>query len=128
MAASTRSAMRLLIGRENPGLSREQFDRVYDGFGKWSTKRAVLKLYRATPASLFSEPARALHALDRPALVVWGTGDAYIPREQAELQRQAFPSARVELLEGLGHWVFLEDPERVASLVVPFLREQVGAD
>ncbi len=127
MAASTRSVMRLLIGRENPGLSREQFDRVYDGFGTWSTKRAVLKLYRATPASLFSGPAGALHALDRPALVVWGTGDAYIPSEQAELQRQAFPSARVELLEGLGHWVFLEDPERVASLVVPFLREQVGA-
>lgn len=31
------------------------------------------------------------------------------------------------LLEGLGHWPFLEDPERVASLVVPFLREQLGA-
>jgi pimeloyl-ACP methyl ester carboxylesterase len=67
-----------------------------------------------------------LRVLDRPALVIWGADDAYLPREQAERQRESFPSARVEVLEGHGHWVFHEDPERVASLVVPFLREQVG--
>ena len=48
-----------------------------------------------------------------------------MPREQAERQRQAFPSAQVELLEGHGHWVMLEDPERVAPLVIPFLRLQL---
>jgi pimeloyl-ACP methyl ester carboxylesterase len=58
--------------------------------------------------------------------VIWGT-DRYLPREQAERQRQAFPSARTELLDGHGHWVFLEDPERVASLVIPFLQEQLSS-
>ena len=48
-----------------------------------------------------------------------------MPREQAERQRQAFPSAQVELLEGHGHWVMLEDPGRVASLVISFLRRQL---
>jgi pimeloyl-ACP methyl ester carboxylesterase len=85
----------------------------------------VLKLYRATPAAALAAPAAALRPLDRPALVIWGTQDAYVPREQAEYQRQAFPSAQVELLEGNGHWVMLEDPERVASLVIPFLRRQL---
>jgi hypothetical protein len=33
----------------------------------------------------------------------------------------------VKLLEGLGHWPFLEDPARVAEHVIPFLRERVGA-
>jgi pimeloyl-ACP methyl ester carboxylesterase len=65
--------------------------------------------------------------LTGPALVLWPTNDPYIPVEQAEHQRQAFPSARVELLEGHGHWPFLEDPDQVASLVVPFLREQTSA-
>jgi pimeloyl-ACP methyl ester carboxylesterase len=41
-------------------------------------------------------------------------------------QRESFPSARIELLEGLGHWPFLEDPARVAEHVIPFLREQLG--
>lgn len=125
MATASRSGFRLLLGRENPRLTRDQVDRIYDAFGSWPTKRAVLKLYRATPAAKLAAPAAALRALDRPALVIWGTRDAYLPREQAERQRQAFPSAQVELLEGHGHWVMHEDPERVASLVIPFLARQL---
>ena len=66
-------------------------------------------------------------ALDRPALVVWGTGDVYIPWQQAERQRESLPSARIELLEGLGHWPFLEAPGRVNEQVIPFLREVTAA-
>jgi pimeloyl-ACP methyl ester carboxylesterase len=86
----------------------------------------VLKLYRATPAAKLAGPAAALRPLDRPALVIWGTKDAYLPCEQAERQRQTFPSAQVELLNGHGHWVMLEDPGRVASLMIPFLTRQLA--
>ncbi|MET8874742.1 hypothetical protein [Nocardia sp. NPDC004604] len=33
---------------------------------------------------------------------------------------------RIETLSGVGHWAWLEQPEKVAKFVVPFLREQVG--
>jgi pimeloyl-ACP methyl ester carboxylesterase len=122
---ASRPAFRMLLGRENPRLTRDQIDRIYDASRSRVTKRAVLKLYRATPAAKLADLAPALRPLDRPALVIWGTKDAYLPREQAERQRQSFPSARVELLEGGGHWVMLEDPERVASLVIPFLMRQL---
>ncbi len=125
MATASRPGFRLLLGRENPRLTRDQIDRIYDASRPWATRRAVLKLYRATPAATLAAPAAALRLLDRPALVIWGTQDAYLPSEQAERQRQAFPSARVELLDGHGHWVMLEDPGRVASLVIPFLRRQL---
>jgi pimeloyl-ACP methyl ester carboxylesterase len=125
MATASRPGFRVLLGRENPRLTRDQLDRIYDASRSWATKRAVLKLYRATPAATLAAPAAALRPLDRPALVIWGSKDAYVPREQAERQRQAFPSAQVELLDGNGHWVMLEDPERVASLVIPFLRQQL---
>jgi len=124
-ATTSRPAFRLLLGRENPRLTRDQIDRIYDASRSWATKRAVLKLYRATPAARLAGPAAALRPLDRPALVIWGTKDAYLPREQAGRQRQAFPSAHVELLNGNGHWVMLEDPGRVASLVIPFLTQQL---
>jgi pimeloyl-ACP methyl ester carboxylesterase len=68
-----------------------------------------------------------LRALDPPTLVIWGSDDRYVPVEQAERQRQSFPSARVEVLPGRGHWVFWEDPETVAALVVGFLRQQVAS-
>jgi pimeloyl-ACP methyl ester carboxylesterase len=121
----TEPAFRMLIGRENPRLPRAAIDRIYAASRSWATKRAVLKLYRATPPSAMRGPIEQLRALDRPALVVWGSDDAYIPWQTAERQQMAFPSARVELLEGLGHWPFLEDPGHVAELVVPFLRAQI---
>jgi pimeloyl-ACP methyl ester carboxylesterase len=126
-AAATRQGLRFLLGRENPKLPREAIDHYYTNTRSWATKRAILKFYRATPESLLAAPAPALRALDRPALVLWPTDDPYLPVELAERQRQAFPSARIELLEGHGHWPFLEDPKQVASLVVPFLREQTSA-
>lgn len=126
-ATATRPGFRFLLGRENPKLPREAVDRIYANTRAWATKRAILRLYRATPERLWAAPAPALRALDRPALILWPTKDPYLPVEQAERQRQAFPSARIELLDGFGHWPFLEDPGEVASLLIPFLREQVSA-
>lgn len=124
-ATATRPAFKVLVGRDNPRLLPAQLDRLYEVSKPWPTKRAVLKLYRATPADAMGASRDALRAMNLPALVVFGVGDAYIPWEQAERQRESFPSARIELLDGLGHWPFLEDPARVSEVVIPFLREQV---
>jgi pimeloyl-ACP methyl ester carboxylesterase len=123
---ANRPGFRMLLGRENPRLSTAAIDRIYDAARSWPTKRAILKLYRASPESRMRGPIEALRALDRPALVLWGTEDAYLPWRFAEQQQLAFPSARIELLEGLGHWPFHEDPAQVAELVLPFLRAQLG--
>ena len=127
MATTTKPALGILLRHDNPRLPASAIDRIYEASRRWPTKRAVLKLYRATPASAMGALREPLRELDRPALVVWGTDDVYIPWKQADRQRESFPSARIELLEGLGHWPFLEDPAHVAELVIPFLREQVRA-
>jgi pimeloyl-ACP methyl ester carboxylesterase len=124
-AITTGTAMKALVARENPRLLPSQLDRLWAVSKPWPTRRAVLKLYRATPATAMGSLRDPLRALNLPALVVFGVGDAYIPWPQAERQRESFPSARVELLDGLGHWPFLEDPGRVAEVVIPFLLEQV---
>ncbi len=64
-ATTSRPAFRLLLGRENPPLTRDQIDRIYDASRSWATKRAVLKLYHATPAP--SSPARRRTATARPS-------------------------------------------------------------
>jgi pimeloyl-ACP methyl ester carboxylesterase len=125
MLTTTRSGVRLLVGRENPRLPPDALDRLYEIYRPRATKRAVLRLVRATPPQAMAAPHEAMRALDRPALVLWGTTDAYTPWPQAERQRESFPSARIELLEGLGHWPFLEDPGRVNESLLPFLREQL---
>jgi pimeloyl-ACP methyl ester carboxylesterase len=64
--------------------------------------------------------------LDRPTLVIWGRHDPYLPVALAGRQREAFPHARVEILDSSGHWPFIDDPERTERLVLEFLGEVVG--
>lgn len=125
MASSTRTGTAFMLGRENPGLSKAQLNQLYEQARPWATRRAILRLYRANPPRSLASRSEPMRAIDPPALVVWGATDSYIPRDMPERQRRSFPSARIEYLEDLGHWCFLEDPERVAALVVPFLRGQL---
>lgn len=123
---STRAGTTLMLGRENPGLSKAQVNQLYEQARPWATRRSILRLYRANPPRSLASRSEPMRVINPPALVVWGAADAYIPRAMAERQRRSFPSARIEYLEDLGHWCFLENPELVAALVVPFLREQLN--
>ena len=129
-----RFVARAILARENPRLTRSQTDVLSRHMSPYGTRRAILGCYRATPAELIERrptpdgpvpPAQLLRPLDLPALVLWPTDDRYVPF-QPDHQREAFPSARIEVLEGHGHWLHWEAPDRVAELAVPFLREQVA--
>ncbi|MGI8730194.1 MAG: alpha/beta fold hydrolase [Solirubrobacteraceae bacterium] len=58
-----------------------------------------------------------LRGLDLPTLVVHGTGDQILESVNGELIASLIAGARLELLEGVGHMLFWEQPERVAQLV-----------
>lgn len=127
-ATATRPAFHLLLKHGNPrGLPPAYVNRVYDDYDR-GTRRAVLKLYRATddPANMSQSWAKALRPLGRPALVVWGKHDPYLPVQLANRQREVFPKAQVVVLEQSGHWPFVDDPAGVAEAVVPFLRHILG--
>jgi pimeloyl-ACP methyl ester carboxylesterase len=129
-ATTTRSGLRMALRHGNPrALPRAFVDRMYDDSDA-GTKRAILRLYRATsdPAGIGRRHADALRPLDRPALVVWGAHDPYLPVALAALQRETFPSAQVEVLPESGHWPFADDPEAVGRLVEPFLRSVVAPE
>jgi pimeloyl-ACP methyl ester carboxylesterase/flavin-dependent dehydrogenase len=129
-ATTNRSGLRTALRHGNPrGLPRAFVDRMYDDMDA-GTSRAILSLYRATddPGAGGRVLADMLRPLDRPALVVWGAHDPYIPVGMAERQREAFPRAQIEILEGSGHWPFADDPDGVGRVVEPFLRSVLEAD
>jgi pimeloyl-ACP methyl ester carboxylesterase len=128
MRASTRSSVRWILRHDNPGLADEWVERIAEHALPEGTKRAVLRLYRSTRQRHMDALIEPLRAADLDALVVFGDADVYIPAVQAERQRRPFPRVRVEMLPGVGHWAWLEQPDRVAEFVVPFLRERVGKD
>jgi pimeloyl-ACP methyl ester carboxylesterase len=116
-----RGAMRL-YGAKLPGETIARWTRDFD----WGSRRAMVRFYRAAPASDLPRLVPALSRLDRPALVVWGERDRFVPVEQAERQRESFPNAEIEILAGVGHYGHVEAPELVAERVCPFLRRQLG--
>jgi len=120
---------RTLISRGNPKhFPRAEVDRMHHDYDA-GTKRAILRLYRATPhMDVYGQAQVEVFAPRRiPALVVWGRTDPYIPVEIGHRQKHAFPDAEVHVLDGSGHWPMLDDPEGVAERVVPFLRSRFAA-
>ena len=61
-------------------------------------------------------------AFQAPVLVAWGRLDAIVTEAMADETRKAFPRARLEVLEGVGHSPMVEDPARFAGLVGAFAR------
>jgi pimeloyl-ACP methyl ester carboxylesterase len=58
-----------------------------------------------------------LHQLAAPTLVIHGTEDEMLPVENGRLVARLIPGSRLEILDGIGHMFFWEQPERSAGLV-----------
>ena len=58
-----------------------------------------------------------LASIEAPTLVVHGTEDRMLPVVNGELIARSIPDARLELLDGVGHMFWWEQPERSATLV-----------
>ena len=124
-ATSSRFAFARLLKHGNPrGLPPAFIDRMYRDYDA-GTKRAVLRLYRATNDS--EGLSRQLGQLESPVLVLWGRHDPYIDFTYAERQRELFPAAQVQVLVDSGHWPFVDNPHAVRAVLLPFLRRTVGA-
>ncbi len=63
----------------------------------------------------------ALTRLDVPVRVLWGPLDTVAVSAIAERLAEEIPTARLEWLDGLGHYPQLEDPERTGRAIARFL-------
>jgi len=61
---------------------------------------------------------------DTPTMIVWGLADPLVPPEHLERWRADLPGARIERLEGVGHFPHEESPEEVATVIEAFLASE----
>jgi pimeloyl-ACP methyl ester carboxylesterase len=82
-----------------------------------------LNWYRANvPPSALVRPAVEFPPVQAPTLGVWGSAEFALTEQQMVGSAEFVAGPwRYERLEGLGHWVTLEDPERINSLLLDFL-------
>ena len=89
---------------------------------------AAAKQFPATLPVLLAQKGAAdahdaysrLRAVQVPTLVIHGTADELLGAINGDLVASLIPGARLELLEGVGHLFFWEQPQRSAELVRGF--------
>lgn len=84
------------------------------------TLRALVTLRGVRPEIV--EQARAVASrITAPTLIVWGTRDHVIPPDQAAVAGRTIPNARVNIMDGMGHVPFIEDPGAFNAALSAFL-------
>lgn len=87
-------------------------------FADARTVRRYLHTARTVLGELH-EPFELAH-VEVPTLLVWGRRDAMVPHRGARKLLDAVPGVRFELLDDCGHCPQVEDPRRLAGLVLDF--------
>jgi pimeloyl-ACP methyl ester carboxylesterase len=94
MGFSTRWGFRRELPRATADAAWEHFDH--------GTQRAILKLYRSAPPDVLAAAGERLGEVRAPALILWSTGDPYLPAKFAERHADALGGEMVEGGTGSG--------------------------
>ncbi|MEU7010282.1 alpha/beta fold hydrolase [Streptomyces sp. NPDC046332] len=86
---------------------------------------AALNVYRAgLPADVQFGPAQPVPPLPGPVMGVWSTGDRFLTEQSMTgTGKHVDGTWRYERIEDAGHWLQLDQPDRVNALLLDFLAE-----
>jgi 3-oxoadipate enol-lactonase len=102
---------------ENP----EEFERIV-GKRLADSPSAASYYAQALAGSRFDD-SDGVGRIGSPTLVIHGSQDRYVPPSNARALAESIPNARLRLIEGAGHLVFIERAAEVNREVVEFLAE-----
>jgi haloalkane dehalogenase len=101
----------------------EAIDAFWRPFADGRGREATLEFYRSMDFEKLERFNGRLAELGVPVLLVWGETDEFAPLAAGRRFEREIPGARLEAIEGAGHFVFDEHPERCAELVAAFLAD-----
>jgi haloalkane dehalogenase len=124
IAAYTRdgfvAGMRALSG----GITDDALDEYWKAFADEPRRLSHLELYRSGDFDKLTPYEGRVAALDLPALVLWGQDDRFAGVKMAQRFHQELTGSELTVLEGAGHFVWDDQPERCADTLVDFLQRR----
>lgn len=103
----------------SPSLDDRSVDEYWKAYASPERRRGQLELYRSGEFSELED--YDLSAVGAPALVLWGENDPFAPLAGGERFVAELPDSELVVVDGAGHFVFDDAPERCSEAVVRFL-------
>ena len=99
--------------------------RAYSSLAGATNRKAFVRTMRG----VIEPTGQTVNASDRlylashvPTMIVWGDQDGMIPVTHAHAAHALIPTSRLEILDGVGHFPHVEQPETFADLLIDFLQ------
>ena len=114
-----RDAQRAVRAQLSPHLSEEQLNRLAD-IGAPVAVEVTAHYVDLWNDGLRNAPTSS--AFEGPVLIIRGGADAFVTKRMVDAIRPRFADADTETIGDGGHWVHVEYPEAVASMILEFTR------
>jgi 3-oxoadipate enol-lactonase len=112
LEAATSEVYRAEEGEEFEGILRRRLD----------DSPSLAAYYEQAMAGARFDASREVGRITSPTLVIHGSSDRYVPVANAVALAEAIPGAKLRILEGAGHLVFVERAADVNREVIGFLK------
>jgi haloalkane dehalogenase len=120
MAGMTQEGFTAMMGAV-ARMAPEAIAEYWKAYADEDRRRAQLELYRSGDFEKLEPYRGQLAALGVPVLLLWGADDPFAPVAGAHRFLAELPGSRLEVVEGAGHFVFDDEPQAAARLLVAFL-------
>jgi haloalkane dehalogenase len=123
VAALDRQGFAGMLRSFSSGFDDDAIEEYWRSFGAGRARRATLEFYRSMDFEKLALYDGGLAELGVPTLILWGESDQFAPIGGARRFEREIPDSRLIALEGAGHFVYEDEPERCAEAVLAFLDE-----
>ena len=102
-----------MLAASSPAFDDEAIDEYWKGLADEAHRANALELYRSGDFEKLA--GYRLADLGVPVLLLWGESDEFAPLAAAHRFQRELPDTELVVLEGAGHFVWDEQPERCAA-------------
>lgn len=121
VAGMTRESFAQLLAATSPGIDDGAAGEYFKAFADEQRRNGQLELYRSGDFEKLARYDGDLARLGAPALLLWGENDGFAPVAGAHRFAAELPDSRLAIVEGAGHFVFEDAPDRCVDEVTSFL-------